>query len=105
MLTRRMSARDARANFSELLGTVYYTKEPVIVERKGKPFAVVISPEQFERLQKEDRADWTRLDQLAERNADQDPDEVLQDVTAVVEEVRQEHYEKEHQAKTAKRGH
>lgn len=93
MPTRRMSAREARANFSDLLGLVYYTKEAVIVEKKGRPFAVVISPEQYERLRREEEEDWAILDQLAERNADKDPKEVEKDVTAAVEAVRQELYE------------
>ncbi len=46
-----MSAKEARENFSDLLGMVYYGKEPIIVERKGKPMAVLISPEQFERYE------------------------------------------------------
>lgn len=50
-MTKRMSVRDARANFSDLIGAVLYTKEPVIIERKGRPAAVVISTEQFERYQ------------------------------------------------------
>ena len=47
MLVRRMSVQQARANFSDLIGQVYYTKEPVIVEKRGKVFAVVVSPEQY----------------------------------------------------------
>ncbi|MBI2861444.1 MAG: hypothetical protein HYX89_01345 [Chloroflexi bacterium] len=43
---------------------------------------------------REEDADWSVLDRLAERNADKDPDEVLRDVTAVVEEVRRERYER-----------
>lgn len=90
---RRMSVRDARANFSELLGRVYYTKEPVVVERKGKPFAVVISPDQYAMLQKELERSWQTVQQVQEQNADKDPEEVLQDVTQVVETVRQERHE------------
>lgn len=91
MITK-MSAREARANFSELLGRVYYTKEPVIVEKKGKPFAVVISPEQYQTLQEVLAGAWARVDQVRARNADKDPDEVVADVTAEVEAVRQELY-------------
>lgn len=98
-MVKRMSVKDARSNFSELLGIVFYTKEPVIIERKGKPFAVMISPEHYERLLEEA---WSVVDRIGERNADKDPDEVLRDVTAVVEEVRQERYEKRQKAKTAK---
>lgn len=85
-----MSAREARANFSDLLGSVYYTKEPVIVEKKGRPFAVVISPEQYETLLKEQERAWQIVDQVRERNAGKTPEEVERDVTAEVEAVRQE---------------
>jgi prevent-host-death family protein len=37
MLTRRISAKEARDNFGDLLGSVHYGKQPVIVEKKGKP--------------------------------------------------------------------
>jgi hypothetical protein len=38
---------------------------------------------------------WRVVDDIRARNADKDPDEVLRDVTEVVEEVRQEQYERE----------
>lgn len=98
MVTKTMSVREARANFSDLLGLVHYTKEPVIVERKGKPFAVVISPEQYETIRQGIEGAWATIEKVQERNADQDPDEVLQDVTAVVEAVRQERHAKRQQA-------
>lgn len=95
MPTRRMSAKEARANFGDLLGLVYYTKEPVVIEKKGRPFAVVISPEQYESIKKEQERAWATVDRVRQRNADKDPDEVLKDVTAEVESVRQEMYEEE----------
>ncbi|MCL5957731.1 MAG: type II toxin-antitoxin system Phd/YefM family antitoxin [Chloroflexi bacterium] len=103
MPARRMSAREARANFGDLLGSVYYTKEPVIIERKGRPFAVVINPEDFQKLQKEQERAWTVVDRVRNRNADRDPDEVLRDVTAEVEAVRQEMYEEEKPAAKRRR--
>jgi prevent-host-death family protein len=42
-----MSVREARARFADVLGSVYHTGEPVIVERNGKPVAVLISPDAF----------------------------------------------------------
>ena len=42
---------------------------------------------------------WTAVEEIGERNADKDPDEVLRVVTEVVEEVRQERYEREQCAK------
>lgn len=93
MVVRRMSAREARANFSDLLGTVFYTNEPVIVERKGKPFAVVISPEQYRVMQEEIQRAWRSVDELRAENKSVPPERILQDVTAEVEAVREEAHE------------
>jgi prevent-host-death family protein len=49
-MARRMSVHEARANFSDVLGSVYHTGEPVIIEWRGKPVAVQISPEQYRQL-------------------------------------------------------
>lgn len=95
-MVRRMSSREARANFAELLGSVHYTREPVIVERKGKPYAVLISPEQWEQIRQDQiERGWAAVDAIHERNRDGDPDEVYRDVTAAVEQVRQERYDSE----------
>ena len=91
----RMSAREARANFGDLLGRVFYTREPVIIEKKGRPFAVVISPEAYEAFSKEREQGFSTIDQIRARNSDKDPDEVEKDVTAVVETVRQEMYDEQ----------
>jgi antitoxin YefM len=93
-VARRVSAREARTHFSDLIGSVHYGKEPVIVERNGKPFAVVISPDQYAVMERELGQAWRDIESLRELNADKDPDEILRDVTAVVEEVRQERYAK-----------
>ena len=47
--------------------------------------------------------DWAIIDQIGERNKHLDPDEVLRHVTEVVEEVRQELYEREQRQQTANR--
>lgn len=96
-MTRRMSSKDARANFSDLLASVYYGQDPVIVERKGKPFAVVISPEEFEQYQKAQRARlFALIDEVQERNRDRDPDEIEADIAQAVEEVRRQADAAEH---------
>lgn len=93
-MPKHMSSKEARERFSDLLGSVYYTKEPVIVEKKGKPVAVVISPEQYEAMQKEEERLWRVVDQIRARNADNDPDDVFQDITTIVDEVRKNRYDK-----------
>ena len=76
-LVRTISVAEARANLSDILGSVHETKEAVVVERNGIPYAVVISPEQFAVLPDDEALDWEVIDQVAAQNADKDPDAVL----------------------------
>jgi PHD/YefM family antitoxin component YafN of YafNO toxin-antitoxin module len=95
-----MTVRRARANVADLVGSVSNGQEAVVLERKGKPMAVVISPEVDEELETEHLARAKQaIAQIGEQNRDEDPDEVLREVTAVVEEVRRERYaQKQRQA-------
>ena len=70
MLVRRVSAKDARNDFSNLLGLVYYSKEAVVVEKRGRPFAVMINPEDYERLLQEREERFAILDQVWAKNPD-----------------------------------
>ena len=90
MLVKRMSAKDARNNFTDVLGLVYYSKEAVIVEKQGRPFAVVISPEDYERLIKERQERFAILDEIRARNQDVTPDEAEADVAREIAASRQE---------------
>ena len=95
-MTKRMSVRETRQNLSDVLGMVYYGKESVIVEKKGKPMAVLISPEQFERFEQQAKERLGAVtEQLWSENAEKDPDDVYRDVTAAVEEVRQKRYDEQ----------
>jgi len=85
-----MWARGAPADSSELLpGPVYYIREPVVVERQGRPLAVAISPDQYAILQKELERTWQAVQQVRESNGEKAPEEVLRDVTQAAEVVRQ----------------
>lgn len=46
----RMGAREARNNFSDLLGNVHYGDQVVIVERSGRPMVAVIPIEMYDKL-------------------------------------------------------
>ncbi len=93
-MVKHMSSREARANFADLLGAVYYTGEAVVVEKKGKPVAVVISPAAYQAFTEASARDWAVIEEMQAHNADCDPDTVLADVTATVEEVRAEQHER-----------
>jgi prevent-host-death family protein len=89
-LVRRISAREARNAFSDLIGSVYYSKEPVIVEKQGRPFVVVISPEDYERLLKEREERFAILDELSARNRDVTPEEAEADAAREIAAYRKE---------------
>lgn len=104
MVAIRMSAKEARTNFTDVLGRAYYKGEPTIVEKQGKAVAVVISPTDYERYQKLAKERFFQVvRQIQEDNKDKDPEEVYRDVTEAVEEVRRERHEQQAQA-VARRG-
>ena len=87
-MVKRMSAREARNNFSDLLGLVYYSKEAVVVEKRGRPFAVVISPEDYEKLLRERERDFAIFDEIHAKNLDVAPEEVEEAVAREVAALR-----------------
>lgn len=93
-MIKRMSVRDARAHVADALAEVKYTKVPVMIERKGQPMAVMLSPDQwsdFERYLNQQLKE--ALERTWEANSHLDPDAVYRLVTEVTEEVKQELHE------------
>lgn len=54
---RYFTARDAKNQFGRLLDTA--RREPVLVSKHGRPVAVVLSYEEYERLDELEKAYWT----------------------------------------------
>jgi prevent-host-death family protein len=95
ILPKRITAKEARDNFTDLLGTVYYGKEAVVVEKQGRPFAVVINPDQYESLRRVAKERFFEIvNEVQAKNINVNPRKVLGDVTKTVEEVRQDLYDK-----------
>ncbi len=93
-MVKTISRSQARANVDDVFASVKEADLDVIVEDQGLPVAVVISPERYEQfLEQEAQADWAIIHEMQQRNAHLDPDEVLKEVTEIVEEVRQAMYE------------
>lgn len=97
-LPKRITAKEARDNFTDLLGTVYYGKESIIVEKQGRPFAVVINPNEYENYQNFKKIAKKRFFEIVREiqasNKGKSFGNVYKDVTKIVEEVRKEHYAK-----------
>ena len=50
-MAKRISAAQAKARFSSLLAEVAYSGQHIIIERRGKPFAALVSVEDLEQLE------------------------------------------------------
>ena len=61
-MARRVSATEARIRFGELMRRAVEDKEAIIVERGGKPYVVLVSVNEYNRL-KRGQADsgWEEL--------------------------------------------
>lgn len=90
-----VNVTQVRDNLSEILGRVKFGDEVVTIEKKGKPYAVIMSPEQYEAFQKiaKDRL-FVLADKIQSRNINFNEDEVLNDITEAVKNVRQKAYGK-----------
>jgi prevent-host-death family protein len=87
-MVRRLSAKEARDRFAEVLGQVQYGKDTIIVEKQGKPVAAVIDMDQYERLRQSREDAFAVLERVRAKNRDKDPEQVQRDVAAAVAEVR-----------------
>ena len=67
----------------------------VTIEKKGKPYAVIMSPEELERYKTvAKKAYLATVVNIRAKNANVNTDEVMKDVTKAVEKLRQEMYER-----------
>ena len=88
IMAKRMSAKDARSKFSDLLGTVHYGGEEVIVERSGRPVAAVIPVPVYERLVAERQTRFEVIERVRSRVPKASLDEIETDVRQAVAKVR-----------------
>ncbi len=64
-----VSVSTARSKFQELLNRVGFGRERILVERRGKPIAAIISIEDLKRLEAiEDALDSAKLRRAVEEN-------------------------------------
>ncbi len=87
-MAKRISAKDARAQFSEILGRVHFGKETVIAEKQGKPMAAIIDIDLYELWQEEREARFGVLDEIRSKGRGKRPEEIEKDVAEAVAEVR-----------------
>ena len=87
-MKRKVSALEARRKLGELLESVYYRGDEVVIERAGKVMAVIVPAERYAAIERA----RSRILQLVEKNWEQNKDvpyeTIEQEVGKAVAEVR-----------------
>jgi prevent-host-death family protein len=94
-MERTVSATEARIRFGELMQLAVESQEPIVVERGGKPYVVVLSIAEYERLRtaqkvEEWREGLKRAIQVGARIKDRRGGQPLTPPEEVIRQVREE---------------
>ena len=88
MVKRRISAVEARKRLGEILESVYYRGDEVVIERAGKAMAVVIPSERYEAMERSRERLFELIEKNWERNKDIPYEEIEREVQQAIGEVR-----------------
>jgi prevent-host-death family protein len=83
-----VSALEARRRLGELLESVYYRGDEVVIERAGKVMAVIVPAERYEVIARSRETLLQLAEQNWERNKDVPFDQIERDVQAAVAAAR-----------------
>lgn len=87
-MAKTTTAIKARQNLGQLLEEAFYRGDEFIIERAGKPMAVLISVQEFERWQKQREKDLAIFDEIRAKAGNPELDEVEKSVQEVLVEIR-----------------
>jgi prevent-host-death family protein len=93
MTKRKVSAVEARRRLGELLDSVDQRGDEVVIERDGKPVAVLIPAERYASMESSRDRLGRMISEARERNRDVPPEVIEAEVDEAIREVR-------HQAKS-----
>jgi len=87
-MARHVSAQEARNRFADIVGSVRYGGEEVIIERSSRPMAALIPVDTYERLVAERRSLFEVLDQIRSNLPDVAPEEIVKDIANAIDALR-----------------
>jgi prevent-host-death family protein len=85
---RKVSALEARRKLGELLESVYYRGDEVVIERAGKVMAVIVPAERYEAIERSRNRILELVEKNWERNQDVPYETIEREVGKAVVEVR-----------------
>lgn len=88
-MKRKLSAVDARKQLGEILDGVYYRGDEVVIERAGKPMAVVVPARLYESIERSRERLFELIERTQKLNRDVDPAVIEAEIAEAIREVRQ----------------
>ena len=79
-----------RSNLSLVLDEVQFNQDSYVIERKGRPAAVIVPLSVYANWKRSRERFFEVVRQIQEANRDADPDEVMRDVLEAQQAVRAE---------------
>ena len=92
-MKRKVSAVEARKRLGELLEGVYYRGDEVVIERAGKPMAVVIPAERYESMERSRERLFELIEKAQERNRGVPYEVIEREIELAIREVREQRYD------------
>src|SRR5665648_627655 len=89
-MLKKISAMKARQNLGQLLNEVSIRGDSFIIERAGKPLAVLVDMERFELLQEDQNFALQALKKVWEKIAGADPQEIQEAIEAAEKIAKEE---------------
>ena len=89
-MLKKISAMKARQNLGQLLNEVSIRGDSFIIERAGKPLAVLVDMERFELLQEDQSFALQALKKVWEKMAGADPQEIQEAIEAAEKIAKEE---------------
>jgi prevent-host-death family protein len=88
-MEKTVNALKARQNLGVILEEVYYKGDQYIVERAGKPMAVVVPIGQYLQWKKQRERFFAAIDEVRAKNEGVTSEEIEAEVAEAVQEARQ----------------
>ena len=83
-------------DIKKVFDRVKKTKRPIIVMANNQPQVAIVSVQTLEKYTQleQEQEFWNSVEEIRTANTDRSPDEVYEDVTKIVGQIRRERYEK-----------
>lgn len=87
-MLQTITTAKARGNFADLLGEVYYGGKKFLIQKLGKPFAVLINVEEYKKMEELRESLFKEILENREKNKKIEFGQVQNDIDEAISAVR-----------------